>query len=90
MLLRPQVAANLFSLLCRMDKTTPLVNKGQPRGPGNGFIWDGLCFCLVHGGRVGGVSSLVRLPWAGPAVRPAAEPLGPADGGGAAQGLLGI
>lgn len=46
MLLRPQVAANLFSLLCRMDKTTPLVNKGQPRGPGNGFIWDRALFLL--------------------------------------------
>lgn len=40
MLLRPQASADLFSLLCRTDKTTPLVNKGQPRGPGNGFIWD--------------------------------------------------
>lgn len=43
---RPQVSVILFSLLCRTDKSTPLVSKGQPRGPGNYFIWNWALFLL--------------------------------------------
>ncbi|ELW72053.1 Arf-GAP with SH3 domain, ANK repeat and PH domain-containing protein 2 [Tupaia chinensis] len=31
------------------DKPTPLIHKGQPRGPGNCPTWDWVCFCLVGG-----------------------------------------
>ena len=31
------VPVTLFPLLCRPDKSSPLINKGQPRGPGNYF-----------------------------------------------------
>lgn len=37
---RPQTSVNLFLLLYRADRSTPLIHKGQPRGPGNDFIWN--------------------------------------------------
>jgi hypothetical protein len=31
---------SVFPLPYRTDKPTPMINKGQPRGPGNYFIWE--------------------------------------------------
>lgn len=60
----------LFSLLCRTDKSAPLVSKGQPRGPGNYFIWN-----LVSGGGC----FQPRQPWSGPSCPPPGSRLPPVE-----------
>lgn len=66
---------NLFSHFCRTDKTSPLVNKSQPRGPGNYFTWNWALFptWLVEAKR-GYFQPSVAARCQGPAVS-SAEPL---------------